>query len=142
MVLKVKRLRSSAKVPTKAHKTDAGFDLYASEYVDMEPSGITLVPTGIAVEIPEGYCGIIKDRSSMVTLYGHQVVAGVIDSHYRGEVKIALKVIKEFPVFSIEPGLKIAQLVIVPIPDLEIKEVDDLTDTDRGEKGFGSSGSK
>jgi deoxyuridine 5'-triphosphate nucleotidohydrolase len=151
MTLKVKRLTKTAKLPTKAYEHDAGFDLYADESTTV--SGITIVSTGIAVEIPPGYSGVIKDRSGIATKRWIHIVAGVIDSQYRGEVKVAMS----GPVMtiidsigncieahssnkSIKYGDKIAQLLILPVPNFTIEEVDNLSDTERSDGGFGSTG--
>lgn len=136
MELKVKRLTETAKLPTKAHKTDAGFDLYADEEVYIEMGNVRLVSTGIAMKIPDGYCGIIKDRSSF-GVKGHATLAGVIDSAYVGEIKV---VIHSVHGITITKGMKFAQILIVPVPECEVVEVQDLDNTVRGCGGFGSTG--
>jgi len=98
-----------------------------------------LVSTGIAMAIPDGYCGVIKDRSGTATKKDIEIVAGVIDAQYRGEVKIAF-VNNGFETNFIGKGEKIAQMLILPVPIVDITETDNLNDTERGEDGFGSSG--
>lgn len=144
MELKVKRLTPKAKLPTKAHNTDAGLDLYAD--LSVRHGGVastTIYPdipqkiaTGIAISIPDGYCGVIKDRSSMASR-GITISGGVIDSSYRGEVMVLLTA---NPRTEIQHGDKIAQMLILPVPIVEIVEVDALNETTRGEGGFGSTG--
>lgn len=136
--LKVKRLTDTAKLPTKAHDTDAGFDLYADISKEIQaPSDCMLrIPVGISISIPDGYCGLIKDRSSY-GVKGDHIYAGVIDSSYRGGLVV---VMHSTYGRKISPGDKIAQLLIVPVPKVEIVEVDELDDTERGSNGFGSTG--
>ena len=142
LVLKVKKLNEHAKIPVRAHNTDAGLDLFALHEMSLPPGSTIKVPTGIALEIPEGYCGILKDRSS-IGFQGLTILGGVIDSAYRGEINIILhNTYHPDPVYTydIAPGDKIAQILIVPVPEIEVKEVKELNDSDRQEKGFGSSG--
>lgn len=142
MQLRIKRLDSKLPLPAYAHEGDAGLDLYAAEAVVIEPGQRALVPTGIAVAIPEGYAGFVQPRSGSAIRSGLSLVnsPGLIDAHYRGEIKaIAINLDPENPI-SIERGDKIAQLVIVPIARCVLDEVDELDDTARGEGGFGSTG--
>ena len=136
--IQVKKLHSDAKLPSKAHITDAGFDLYAEKY-SLIPAGETrLIGTGIAVAIPRGYAGLIWDRSSMGVKGLHRF-GGVIDSDYRGEIKVCIHNASQ-AVYAISEGDKIAQLIIQAAPSFFLKEVDSLEETERGNKGFGSSG--
>jgi dUTP pyrophosphatase len=140
LVLKVKKLKPEAKLPTKNNLSDAAFDLYASEGINVPNSQVTKINTGIAVEIPKGYYGQIFDRSSMGAK-GLTVFGGVIDSGYRGEVIVCLhNTAKDFSWHTVSPGDKIAQMVILPVPEMQVVEVQELEESDRGEKGFGSSG--
>jgi len=138
--MKVKRLHSNARLPEKAHAGDLGYDLYATEDTVILREETRLVPTGIAIEFPAGYGGLIKDRSSVATKKNLFTVAGVIDNGYTGEIRIALFNAAEGPV-KISAGEKIAQLVLIPTVDFEITEVAELTSADgRGHGGFGSTG--
>jgi dUTP pyrophosphatase len=140
--LKVKKLRPEATLPTKGTSEAAGWDLYAAEDLFVWPlNTVVPVPTGIAVAIPKGYVGLVCSRSGAV-YKGKYCVAnqpGIIDSDYRGEVKVLLTPFNEMDT-QVFKGDRIAQLVIVPIPEVEILEVSDLDATDRGEGGFGSTG--
>lgn len=136
--LKVKKLTETAKLPTKAHPTDLGYDLYADETVSIDGNSALKIKTGIAVGFPEGWGGFIKDRSSMASK-GFAVIGGVIDQAYIGELSIVITYKRG--VTTIQKGDKIAQLVPIPLTNWPIIEVDNLGTTDRGEKGFGSSGS-
>ena len=139
-MIKIKLLSDGAKVPTKAHKSDAGWDLYASGTSQpVYPHKRRLVSTDISMAIPDGYCGLIWPRSGLSVKKGIDVLAGVIDSGYRGEIKVCLLNTSDQMV-HIHPGDRIAQLIIQKVEDIEFLEVDNLDDTDRGEGGFGSSG--
>ncbi|MEO2154285.1 MAG: dUTP diphosphatase [Nanoarchaeota archaeon] len=140
-ILKVKKLNEDAKLPVKKRKGDAGFDLYSNEEVILKPGERKLISTGIAIEIPKGYFGLIKDRSGLAAKNGLHCLAGVIDSNYRGEVKVVLINLGNEEV-KLEKYSRIAQLLIIPVPEFEIEEVDELSNTERNEKGFGSSGLK
>jgi len=135
--LKVKKLSDTAKLPTKAHPTDLGYDLYADETVSLSAQYPTKVKTGIAIGFPEGWGGFIKDRSSMASK-GFSVIGGVIDQAYIGELSIVMTHTNGN--IFINKGDKIAQLVPIPLTNWPIFEVEDLGQTDRGENGFGSSG--
>ncbi len=138
MKLKVKKINPDAKLPLYGHKGDAGMDLFSSlEYI-LQKGEVYAVPTGIKVEIPEGYVGLIWDKSG-VSLKGVHRLAGVVDAGYRGEIKVVMVNLSPEP-FVIENGMKIAQLLIQPIADVEVVEVEDLEDSSRGEGGFGSTG--
>lgn len=135
----VKRLNNTAKLPTKAHPGDAGWDLYSNADKTIKPQGRSLIPIGCSFAIPEGYYGRIADRSGNAWKAGIHVMGGVIDSKYRGEVKVVL-INHGFEDFHIETGDKIAQMVITKIHEEEMVEVDNLDDTKRNKGGFGSTG--
>jgi dUTP pyrophosphatase len=139
--LPIKRLRPDAVVPGRAYSGDAGLDLSSCERVELAPGERALVPTGIAVAIPEGYAGFVQPRSGLATKHGISIVntPGLVDSGYRGELLVNLVNTDKREAFVVEPGMRIAQLVILPIPELELVEVDDLPESERGVRGFGSS---
>ena len=138
--LKVKKLVPSAVIPQKAKQGDAGIDLTTLSKTAIPGHGKLLVSTGIAVEIPEGYYGLICDRSGLSSRTGLHVNAGVIDSGYRGELKVLLSNISYMPE-KINPGERVAQLIIMPIPNLEIIDVgeEELSNSERKDTGFGST---
>lgn len=137
VTVKFKRLSSSAKLPVRAHKTDAGFDLFALETAAILGRSAKAFRTGIALEIPDGYYGEIHARSSW---YKDNFDAdGVIDSGYRGEIMVMLHN-HAVPDMVIHAGEKIAQIIFIKLPDTELVEVDELSDSDRGTGGFGSTG--
>tara|TARA_Y100000310_G_scaffold290476_1_gene317703 strand:+ start:1070 stop:1543 length:474 start_codon:yes stop_codon:yes gene_type:complete len=136
--IEVKKVSSGAKLPSKAHATDAGFDLYAAKYSSIPAGETKLIGTGIAMAIPRGYAGLIWDRSSMGVKGLHRF-GGVIDSDYRGEIKVCIHNASEES-YTISEGHKIAQLIIQEVPSFFLREVDTLEETKRGGKGFGSSG--
>ena len=139
MEIKVQRLTKSARLPSKANEFDAGWDLYASDEAVIEPTKTELIGTDIALGIPAGYVGLIWDRSGMAAKRGIHRFAGVIDSGYRGEIKVCLwNSSEEFCV--INKGDKIAQILFQPVPHFALTEANTLTSTDRGSGGFGSSG--
>ena len=143
--MRVKKLHSEAKLPTRAYEGDLGFDLYALEDTELpavsEDGGlpVVLIRTGIAVEFPPGWGGFIKDRSSVAVKKKLHVIAGVIDNGYRGEIKVAIVNLSGRPQ-KVEKGERIAQLVPVILYPYDIQEADALSETQRGEGGFGSSG--
>ncbi|EKD78255.1 MAG: hypothetical protein ACD_41C00383G0002 [uncultured bacterium] len=139
MELPVKLLSQSAQLPTYAHVTDAGMDVYADETVTIAPQQRALVKTGIAIAVPVGHVGLVWDKSGIATKTGVTTIAGVIDSGYRGEVQIALLNTGNTP-YDIRPGQKIAQLLIQPIEHPMLSMVSELPEADRGAKGFGSTG--
>ena len=128
-------------LPARAYAGDAGFDLAACERVELEPGARALVPTGLAVAIPEGYAGFVQPRSGLAVRHGISIVntPGLIDSGYRGELKVTLLNTDRAETFVVEPGMRIAQLVVVPVPGLELVEVEALPDSERGVRGFGST---
>lgn len=143
MRLTLKRLDSELPLPCYAHEGDAGLDLYAAQSVDVAPGQRVLVPTGVAVGIPDGFAGFVQPRSGLALRSGLSFVntPGLIDSHYRGEIKIIAINLDPHTTISIARGDKIAQLVIQRVERAEIVVVDDLDQTVRGEGGFGSTGS-
>jgi len=138
MELKIKKIHKDAKLPHYGHKGDAGLDIFSAIACVLRKREVKAIPTGIKVAIPEGYVGLIWDKSG-VSLEGVHRLAGVVDSGYRGEVKIVMANLSDEP-FSIEKGMKIAQLLIQPVVEVEVIEVEDLEATPRGENGFGSTG--
>jgi dUTP pyrophosphatase len=140
--LEIKRIDPELPMPAYAHEGDAGLDLYAAESVTLEPFQRRLVPTGIAIAIPEGCAGFVQPRSGLAVRHGLSLVntPGLIDSHYRGEIKvIVINLDPETPI-DIRRGDKLAQLVIQPVVRAQLREVDVLDETVRGEGGFGSTG--
>jgi dUTP pyrophosphatase len=142
MELKVRLLNESATMPTRAHEGDAGLDLHASESAHIGPGERWQVGTGLALEIPEGYAGLVLPRSGLARRHGVSLVnsPGLIDAGYRGEVKVLLLNNDPAEVFRVEPGDRIAQLLITPFAAVEPVEAEELSRTDRGEGGFGSTG--
>ena len=138
----IKRLDPTVELPTYAYAGDAGLDLRANEEVTLAPHERRLVATGLAVAIPEGYAGFVQPRSGLALREGLSMAntPGLIDSHYRGELKVcAVNLDNERPI-TISRGERIAQLVIQRVPVVDLVEVDELDETDRGAGGFGSSG--
>jgi dUTP pyrophosphatase len=140
--LRFKRLAAEARLPSRAHGGDAGVDLHAAEGVTIAPGERVSVATGIAVEIPPGHAGLVLPRSGLSDRHGIALVnsPGLIDSGYRGEVRVLLLNTDRTQAFEIEPGDRIAQLLLTPFTDAEPVEARDLAATARGEDGFGSSG--
>ena len=139
LTIKFKKVRENAKAPFKAHDTDAGFDVFAAEKHVIGSGAWKVVPLGIAMAIPPGYCMVAKDRSGLASKNGVHIRAGVIDSDYRGEVCAVVANSGPYE-FEVEEGMKVAQMLLVPVPKAQFEEVDDLTETERGAGGFGSSG--
>lgn len=138
--MKVKKLFPEAILPKKAHAGDLGYDLFCNGIVNLEPGEVKLIPTGIAIQFPQGYGGMIRDRSSVATKQYIFTVAGVIDSGYTGHIQIAMYNAGKHPTWF-NHGEKIAQLLLIPTVDFPIEEVSELTSLDgRGENGFGSTG--
>jgi len=138
MELKVKKIHADARLPRYGHQGDAGLDLYAVADVTLEKGIVHPVPTGIQIVVPPGYVGLVWDKSG-ISLAGVHRLAGVIDSGYRGEVKVVLINLGS-QAFVIEKGMKIAQLLIQPVQQVVVRESRDLDETVRGENGFGSTG--
>ncbi|MFW9893369.1 MAG: dUTP diphosphatase [Candidatus Thorarchaeota archaeon] len=139
--VRVKRLSPDAQIPKAARKGDVAFDLYSVIDYELRPGERFAVPTGIAVEIPLGYEGQVRPRSGLALKEGISVLntPGTIDSGYRGEVKTIMINHNNEP-FKITKGMRISQLAIRPVPEVEFVEVEELSDTERGEGGFGSTG--
>lgn len=142
MDLPVAKLREDATLPTRAHEGDAGLDLYACEAAHIGPGERWSVGTGVAVEIPDGHAGLVLPRSGLAKKHGIALVnaPGLIDSGYRGELRVLLLNTDPAETFKVEPGDRIAQLVIAPIALAEPVETEGLAETVRGDGGFGSSG--
>jgi dUTP pyrophosphatase len=140
--LALKRLRPDAVLPARAHASDAGLDLAAVERVTIGPGERAVVGTGIAIAIPDGHAGLVLPRSGLAARHGLGKVnsPGLIDAGYRGEVKVILLNTDRENEFVVEPGMRIGQLVVVALPELELVEVAELPESDRGERGLGSSG--
>ena len=139
MQLRVKKLNENATLPTKAHEGDAGYDLYSSETVSLKNSAV--IPTGISVSIPQGYYGRVASRSGLSFREHVEVGAGVIDSVFRGEIKVLLyRHTNSKSQLQILKGDRIAQIIITPCASPEVVEVNELDETDRGKGGFGSTG--
>ena len=144
MKIKVKKLNENATVPTYGTEFSAGADLYNLDApVTIEPHKTTLIHTGIAVEIPEGYCGLIFARSGLAAKRGLAPAnkVGVIDADYRGEVMVALHNHSDIDA-TVDAGERVAQLVVTPFLKVEYQLADELSDTVRGAGGFGSTGTK
>jgi dUTP diphosphatase len=140
--LPIARLNDEAVLPSRAHEGDAGLDLYACEAAHIGPGERWSVGTGIAVEIPDGHAGLVLPRSGLAKRHGISLVnsPGLIDSGYRGEIRVLLLNTDPAEVFRVAPGDRIAQLVISPIGLAEPVESEALADSARGDGGFGSSG--
>ena len=139
MTIKVKRLHPDAILPKYIRPQDAAMDLYSCESITIPPHQRVMVPTGLAMAIPSGFVGLIWDRSGMAANHGIKSMGGVIDSDYRGEIKVILHNLTDTP-FSVEKGMRIAQMLIQEVHQKEIVEVTELDETVRGKEGFGSSG--
>jgi dUTP pyrophosphatase len=139
--LSIQRLRDDAVVPTRAYAGDAGLDLASCERVELGPGERVTVATGLAVAIPDGYAGFVQPRSGLASRHGITIVntPGLVDSGYRGELKVILLNTDETQVFVVEPGMRIAQLVVMQVPEIDPIEVDELPESERGARGFGSS---
>ncbi|MDN0068161.1 dUTP diphosphatase [Collinsella ihumii] len=139
----IKRLDPEVELPTYAYEGDAGLDLRANESVEIPPHERVLISTGIAIALPDGYAGFVQPRSGMALKRGLSIAntPGLIDAHYRGEIKVIAVNLDPRETIRIERGERIAQLVIQQVPVVHLVEVDELDETDRGAGGFGSSGS-
>lgn len=139
----IRRLRPDAVLPQQAYEGDAGLDLSACEAAVLEPGARAVISTGLAVEIPDGYAGFVLPRSGLAARHGIGVVnaPGLIDSGYRGEIRVVLLNSDRGAAFVVEPGMRVAQLVIAPVASLRLVEVDELATSERGARGFGSSAS-
>jgi dUTP pyrophosphatase len=142
VTLRFRRLEVAARPPAQAHDGDAGYDLHAAEAVTIDPGERASVGTGIAVAIPEGQAGLVIPRSGLAARHGISVVnaPGLIDAGYRGELRVLLLNTDRTEPFTVEPGDRIAQLVLVRVETEELEEVAVLDETARGVGGFGSTG--
>lgn len=142
MELPVISLKEGATLPSRAHEGDAGLDLYACESAHIGPGERWSVGTGVGVEIPEGHAGLVLPRSGLARDHGIALVnaPGLIDSGYRGELRVLLLNTDPAETFRVEPGDRIAQLVLTPIAIAQPVEANALSETVRGDGGFGSSG--
>lgn len=145
MKVKIQKLNNMATLPTRGSSSAAGYDLYAaaSYIIDIAPHSTVKIGTGLSMELPEGTFGAIFARSGLATKKGLRPAncVGVIDSDYRGECIVALHNDTE-EMMSIDPGERIAQLIVMKYPEIQFEEVEELSSTERGEGGFGSTGSK
>jgi dUTP pyrophosphatase len=141
VILRYRRLTPHAREPVRAHDGDAGFDLHAAEAARIAPGGRGSVGTGLALAVPEGHAGLVVPRSGLAARHGISLVnaPGLIDAGYRGELRVLLANGDAEP-FEVEPGDRIAQLVIVRVEGPALEEVEELDATRRGEGGFGSTG--
>jgi dUTP pyrophosphatase len=139
--LLVTRLREDAVLPRQAYPGDAGLDLSACERVTLGPGERALVGTGVAVAIPDGHAGFVQPRSGLAARHGISIVnaPGLVDSGYRGELRVCLLNTDPREPFTVEPGMRIAQLVVLPVPPVALVEADELPESERGVRGFGSS---
>ena len=139
--LSIQRLRDDAVVPTRAYAGDAGLELTSCERVELGPGERATVATGLAVAIPDGYAGFVQPRSGLASRHGITIVntPGLVDSGYRGELKVILLNTDAREPFVVEPGMRIAQLVVLQVPGIDPVEVDELPESERGVRGFGSS---
>ncbi len=142
MDIPVKLLDPSVETPSYAYEGDAGLDLRAAESLSLDPLERATVSCGFAMAIPEGYAGLVVPRSGMASEHGISIVnsPGLIDSGYRGEVKVVLVNLDAQEAFRVEQGDRIAQLVLVATPSVRLVSVDELPASERGAGGFGSSG--
>jgi dUTP pyrophosphatase len=139
--LPIQRLNEAAVLPERAYLGDAGLDLAAAEAAELGPGERAVVGTGLAVAIPDGYAGFVQPRSGLAARHGLSVVnaPGLVDSGYRGEIRVVLLNTDLREPFSVEPGMRIAQLVVMPVPAVELVEATELPESQRGARGFGSS---
>jgi dUTP pyrophosphatase len=138
-IIRVKTLDDKARIPTKSNHQDAGWDLYASEDSLIKPNHRTLIKTGVALEIEQGFVGLIWPRSGLAVKSGVDVFAGVIDAGYRGEIGVCLFNSSDTEVY-IKQGDRIAQVLFQEVPEFTLQKSDNLESTSRGDGGFGSSG--
>lgn len=138
----IKILSRDAQIPHMAYNGDAGVDLRSVERIVLEPQERAMVATGLAIALPEGCAGFVLPRSGLAAKHGISIVnaPGLIDSNYRGELKVILLNTDPDKSFTIEIGDRIAQLIVMPVPTINFEQVEELTESQRGESGFGSSG--
>jgi dUTP pyrophosphatase len=139
--LPIRRLRDDATLPSQAYTGDAGLDLAACDRHEVGPGERAVIPTGLAVEIPEGFGGFVLPRSGLAARNGITLLnaPGLIDAGYRGEVQVVFHNTDREQTFVVEPGMRIAQLVVLPVPEIALVEREELAGSERGERGFGSS---
>ncbi len=142
--VRIKLIDPSVELPSYAYAGDAGLDLRANETVDIPPYHRALISTGLAIALPDGYAGFVQPRSGLALKKGLTIAntPGLIDAHYRGELKVIAVNLDPEESIHIERGERIAQLVIQEVPTVNLIEVDELDKTDRGTGGFGSSGTE
>lgn len=141
MQLKFKKLHPNAKIPSYAYTGDAGLDLYIPEDLIFKKGERKSIPIGIAIEIPIGYVGILFDKSGLSHKYGLKSYGGIIDAGYRGEIHVGMMNLSDKD-YEFKAGDKIIQILIMPVLQAEVVEVDELSNSERGEGAFGSSGNK
>ncbi|MBW3017043.1 dUTP diphosphatase [Candidatus Woesearchaeota archaeon] len=141
MMIKIKRIDKTVKLPSYAHEGDAGMDLYSAESYVLKPGERKMLKTGIHMAIPSGFVGLVWDKSGVAANHGIKTMAGVVDSGYRGEVCVVLNNLSDKN-FIIEKNMKVAQMLIQPVERRKIVEVDTLDETSRGEGAWGSTGMK
>ena len=139
--LPIRKLRPDAVLPSRAYAGDAGIDLASCEHVELPPGARAVVGTGLAVAIPEGHAGFVQPRSGLASQHGLTIVntPGLVDAGYRGELRVVLLNTDTREPFVVEPGMRIAQLVVVPVRTVDVVEVDELPESERSVRGFGSS---
>jgi dUTP diphosphatase len=139
--LAVRRLRDDAVLPSRAYEHDAGLDLVACDRHELAPGERALVGTGVAVAIPPGHAGFVQPRSGLASEHGITIVnaPGLVDPGYRGELRVVLLNTDVEHPFVVEPGMRIAQLVLLPVPAAAVVEMEELPRSERGARGFGSS---
>lgn len=139
LTVKAKKVHPDSTIPSYAHPGDAGMDIYTGENFTLEPGQTGKVKTGVCLEIPDGYVGLIWDKSGLSINHGIKTLGGVIDSSYRGEVMIGVVNLGKES-YTFEKGHKVAQILIQKVERVEVTETVELSDTPRGEDGFGSTG--
>lgn len=139
MKLCIKKVHPDAIIPKYAHRGDAGFDIYMPESVTIAPGERKSIPLGLAMEIPEGFAGLLHDKSGLSHKHGLKSFGGVIDSGYRGEVHAGIMNLSDKP-YILEKGHKVIQMLIMPVEVVDIIEVESLSESERGARAFGSSG--
>ncbi len=139
MKIKIKKLKDNAIIPKSMHKGDAALDIYSCIDINIQPGERVLIDTGISMAIPQGYFGNIRDRSGLAVKHGLHTMAGVVDSNYRGEIKIVIINLSKEE-YSVKQGDRVAQMIIQEVNEIVLEEVEDLDSTERGGGGFGDSG--
>ncbi|HIH37542.1 dUTP diphosphatase [Candidatus Woesearchaeota archaeon] len=135
----IQRIDKDIDLPSYAHPGDAAFDLRSREEKTIMPGELVIIKTGLKMEIPEGYFGNIRDRSGLAAKHGLHCLAGVVDSHYRGEVGVVMTNLGK-EAFTVEKNMRIAQMLIQKVEHAALQETDEVSETKRGEGGFGSTG--